>query len=126
MPIVFKHKGNYKRITRYLEKLQELFHSGLLDKYGKAGVQALSAATPVDTGKTAASWYYDIRHTGNSASIVFKNSNVNENVMIAILIQYDHATGWGGWVEGIDYINPAIKPVFKQIMEDVRKEVRKV
>lgn len=125
MSIVFKRKGNFTRTTKYLERLLEVFHSGILDKYGRAGVRALSEATPVDTGKTAASWYYDIRRTGSSVSIVFKNRNVNDGVMIAILIQYDHATGWGGWVEGIDYINPAVRPLFKQLVKDIRKEVRK-
>ena len=89
-------------------------------------VEALSAATPVDSGLTASSWYYEIEHNDTGASISFFNSNVNEGVPIAIILQYGHGTGTGGWVEGRDYINPAIQPIFDQIANDVWREVTKV
>ena len=98
---------------------------GDLDKYGREGVAALSSATPVDTGKTANSWYYKIERQNGSVSINFLNSNINEGVPIAIILQYGHATSTGGWVEGRDYINPAIRPLFDSIAEKAWKEVTK-
>lgn len=116
-------KGDFSKTQKFLQRILEVIHKGSLDKYGKEGVAALTAATPKDTGKTAESWDYEIRHKGNSVSITWTNSNVNEGVPIAILIQYGHATGWGGYVKGIDYINPAMKPVFEDIANKVWKEV---
>lgn len=109
-------------MTGFLERGRELFHRGVLDKYGKMGVEALSSATPVDSGLTASSWYYEIQNDGNSASIEFHNSHINKGVPIAIILQYGHGTGTGGWVEGRDYINPAIQPIFDQLAEEVWKE----
>ena len=97
-----------------------------LDKYGREGVKALESATPVDTGLTARSWYYEIKKTNGSVSISFYNSNIQNGIPIAIILQYGHGTGTGGWVEGRDYINPAIQPIFDKIAEKAWKEVTKV
>lgn len=121
--IVLSSKGDFSKATRYFEKLKETAKLGVLDKYGREGVAALSSATPVETGLTASSWEYKIKHSGSSASIEFSNSNINNGVPIAIILQYGHGTGTGGWVQGRDYINPAIRPVFDKIVEDVWKEV---
>ena len=102
-----------------------LFRSGDLDKYGREGVAALSSATPVDTGLTANSWHYKIEQRSGSVSIVFYNSNIQNGVPIAIILQYGHGTRNGGWVQGRDYINPAIQPVFDKITEDAWREVTK-
>ena len=121
--ISIRHKGDYAKLTRYLEKLKSTARVSVLDKYGKAGVEALSSATPVDTGLTASSWYYKVEHSNNSASITFCNSNIQNGIPIAIILQYGHGTGNGGWVEGRDYINPAIQPIFDKIVDDAWKEV---
>ena len=99
---------------------------GILDKYGREGVEALSAATPVDSGKTASSWKYDIEHSSRGASISFSNTNINKGVNIAIILQYGHGTRNGGYVQGRDYINPAIQPVFDRIVNEAWKEVTQV
>ena len=121
--IVLSSKGDFSKATRYFEKLKETAKLGVLDKYGREGVAALSSATPVETGLTANSWTYKIQLSESSASIEFHNSNINNGVPIAIILQYGHGTGTGGWVEGRDYINPAIRPVFDKIVEDLWKEV---
>lgn len=121
--ISIRHKGDYAKLTRYLEKLKSTARVSVLDKYGKAGVEALSSATPVDTGLTASSWYYKVEHSNNSATITFCNSNIQNGIPIAIILQYGHGTGNGGWVEGRDYINPAIQPIFDKIVDDAWKEV---
>ena len=121
--IVLSSKGDFSKATRYFERLKETAKLGVLDKYGREGVAALSSATPVETGLTANSWTYKIQLSESSASIEFHNSNVNNGVPIAIILQYGHGTGTGGWVEGRDYINPAIRPVFDKIVEDLWKEV---
>lgn len=124
--ITFRQKGDFSKLSRYLEKVKEAAKVGVLDKYGQAGVAALSSATPVESGLTAQSWHYEIEHTKSSAVIRFLNSNVNKGVPIAIILQYGHGTGTGGWVEGRDYINPAIQPIFDNIAEDAWKEVTKL
>lgn len=124
--ISFRQKGDFSKLDRYLERLKESARLGILDKYGKAGVAALSSATPVDSGTTASSWYYKIEHNHGSASIAFYNSNINKGVPIAIILQYGHGTGTGGWVQGRDYINPAIQPIFDQIADEAWREVTKV
>ena len=121
--IVLSSKGDFSKATRYFEKLKETAKLGVLDKYGQEGVAALSSATPVETGLTASSWTYKIQLSESSASIEFHNSNINNGVPIAIILQYGHGTGTGGWVQGRDYINPAIRPVFDKIVEDLWKEV---
>ena len=124
--ISFRHKGDFSKADRYLEKLKESVKLGVLDKYGRAGVAALSSATPVDTGLTANSWFYEIEHSSGSDKIVFNNSNIQNGVPIAIILQYGHGTGTGGWVQGRDYINPAIQPIFDQMAKEVWKEVTSV
>lgn len=124
--IKFRQKGDYSKFTRYLERIKEVVKLGDLDKYGRAGVAALASATPVESGETAASWRYEINNNQDSVSISFYNDNVNKGVQIAIILQYGHGTGTGGWVEGRDYINPAIQPIFDKITEDAWKEVTKL
>lgn len=124
--ISFRQKGNFSKLDRYFEKVREAAKLGVLDKYGRAGVAALSSATPVETGKTASSWYYEIKRQNGSVSIVFNNSNINEGVPIAIILQYGHGTGNGGWVQGIDYINPAIQPIFTEMANEAWREVTKL
>ena len=124
--ISFRHKGDFSKADRYLEKLRESVKLGVLDKYGRAGVAALSSATPVDTGLTSNSWFYEIEHSSGSDKIVFNNSNIQNGVPIAIILQYGHGTGTGGWVQGRDYINPAIQPIFDQMTKEVWKEVTSV
>ena len=124
--ISFRQKGDFSKLTKYLEKVKEGFDVGILDKYGQAGVRALASATPVDTGLTANSWYYKIEKSKGSVSIAFYNSNIQNGVPIAVILQYGHGTKNGGWVQGRDYINPAIRPIFDAIVEDAWKEVTKV
>ena len=124
--IRFKQKGDFSKVTRYLERVKEIARLGILDKYGRKGVEALSAATPVDSGLTASSWYYEIVRKQGSATITFNNSNIQNGVPIAIIIQYGHGTGTGGWVEGRDYINPAIQPIFDEIANEAWREVTRL
>lgn len=124
--ISFRQKGNFSKLTRFLEKTKEAVHLGELDKYGQEGVAALASATPVDTGLTANSWYYEIKNENGSASITFYNSNIQNGVPIAIILQYGHGTRNGGWVQGRDYINPAIQPIFDKIAESAWQEVTKL
>lgn len=122
--ITFRQEGDFSHLTSFLEKSLETIHLGKLDKYGKMGVEALASATPVDTGKTASSWYYKIEQNRSGVSLIFCNDNVTpEGTPIAILLQYGHATRNGGFVQGIDYINPAIVPIFEQIADDAWREV---
>jgi len=121
--IRFKQSGDFKKLNSFLEKAREAIKMGDLDKYGRMGVDALAAATPVDTGETASSWYYKIVRNDERTTIQFLNSNVNEGVPIAIILQYGHGTGTGGWVEGRDYINPAVQPIFDEIVNKAWKEV---
>ena len=124
--ISFRHKGDFSKLTRFLERAKEVVHLGELDKYGREGVAALASATPVDSGNTANSWYYEIENKNGSATITFLNSNVNNGVPIAIILQYGHGTGTGGWVQGRDYINPALQPIFDKIASDAWREVTKL
>ena len=124
--ISFRQKGNFSKLTRYLERVENVVKIGDLDKYGREGVAALSSATPVDSGLTANSWYYKIEHKSGSATISFHNSNIQNGVPIAIILQYGHGTRNGGWVQGRDYINPAIQPIFDKIADDAWREVTKL
>lgn len=124
--ITFRQKGDFSKTTRFLERAKEVIHIGQLDKFGRKGVAALSAATPVDTGKTADSWYYKIENKKGSAKIIFCNSNVPDGVPIAIILQYGHGTRNGGWVQGRDYINPAMQPIFDKIADDAWREVTRL
>lgn len=123
--ITFRQKGDFSKLTRFLEKAKETVGRGDLDRYGREGVAALASATPIDSGLTASSWYYEIENRNGSVTISFHNSNIQNRVPIAIIIQYGHGTGTGGWVQGRDYINPAIQPIFDRIANDVWKEVIK-
>ena len=124
--ITFRQKGDFSKLTKYFERLKEVVKLGDLDKYGREGVAALSSATPKDTGLTADSWYYKIENKNGSAKITFNNSNIQNGVPIAIIMQYGHGTRNGGFVEGIDYINPAIRPIFEKIANDAWREVTKL
>lgn len=121
--IVFNQQGDFKKATSFLERLKEIVHKSELDKYGEAGVEALRQATPLDSGETANSWYYEIEHGHEQVRLLFCNSHINKGVPIAIILQLGHGTGTGGWVEGRDYINPAIQPVFDKLADDAWKEV---
>ena len=124
--ISFRQKGDFSKLNHYFERVKEAAKIGVLDKYGQAGVSALSSATPVESGKTASSWYYEIKRQNGSVALEFYNSNVNNGVPIAVILQFGHGTGTGGWVRGRDYINPAIQPIFDKIAEDAWKEVTKI
>lgn len=124
--IRLKQKGDFSKSTRFLEKIKDLTSIGtpLLEKYGTLGVQALKEATPVDTGKTADSWSYEAKtYEEGRFELIFRNSNINKGVPIAVILQYGHGTGTGGWVEGRDYINPAIRPIFDELAKRMMKEV---
>lgn len=123
--IEFKQKGDFKKLSNFFEKARETMHVGMLDKYGREGVAALSLKTPVDTGLTASSWYYEIKQKKGLITLSFHNANVVNGVPIAILLQYGHATKNGGWVEGIDYINPVSRPIFEKIAKNAWEEVLK-
>jgi hypothetical protein len=119
-------KGDFKTLERYLMKSLNNNYRSILEKYGQQGVQALSAATPVDTGKTASSWDYRITEKNGNLSVEWINTNVNDGVNIAVILQYGHGTGTGGYVVGTDYINPALKSVFDGIAEAAWKEVTSI
>lgn len=116
--ISFTQKGNFNNLENYLGKLKRGINMNDLDKFGKRGVAALEASTPRDTGKTAESWYYEITKADGVITISFNNSNIVQGVPIAVILQYGHATGTGGWVQGVDYINPALRPIFEQLADD--------
>lgn len=124
--ITFRQDGDFSKLTSFLEKSKELFNVGILDKYGRKGVEALAAATPIDSGETANSWYYRIENKNGSAAIVFCNSHIQNGVPIAIILQYGHGTRNGGWVEGRDYINPALQPIFDELVKEAWKEATKL
>lgn len=124
--ITFRQKGNFNKLSGYLERLKEGFRVGTLDRFGEEGVAALRSATPRDTGLTADSWRYRIVRGNESVSLTFENTNVQNGVPIAIILQYGHATRNGGYVEGIDYINPAIRPIFERLAEEAWEEVKRV
>ena len=123
--IKFRQKGDFSKLTRFLERAKEAVRIGDLDKFGKEGVAALASATPVDSGETASSWYYEIENRKGSVTISFHNSNIQNRVPIAIILQYGHGTRNGGWVQGRDYINPAIQPIFDKIANNAWEEVIK-
>lgn len=124
--IKFRQTGDWSKTTNFMKRLKQRKYLSFLDKYGQRGVDALSSATPVDTGKTANSWSYEIRNNDKKVSIIFKNSNIVNGVPIAIILQYGHGTRNGGWVEGRDYINPAIQPIFDEIVKEAWGEVTKL
>lgn len=124
--IRFRQKGDFSKTTSFLEKAKKGVRVRDLDKYGREGIAALASATPVDSGLTSNSWYYEIENKNGSAKITFCNSNIQNGVPIAIILQYGHGTGTGGWVQGRDYINPAIQPIFDRIADSAWREVTKL
>lgn len=121
--ISIRHKGNLKKTKDFLSRSEQMDYTRILKYYGEKGVQILASMTPIDSGKTASSWDYRIESDDEGFTIVWTNSNINDGVPIAIILQYGHGTGTGGYVQGRDYINPAIQPVMDQLCEDVWKEV---
>lgn len=120
--ITVNSKGDYKKFFGFLEKSKNLFNVGVLDKYGKKGVEALREATPKDSSETANAWSYKIVRTKNSVTLEFHNSNIQNGYNIAMLLYTGHATKSGYWVQGVDYINPALKPVFDELAKNALKE----
>lgn len=123
--IKFKQKGDFSKTTNFLQATNKNNAISILERYGKDGVNALAAATPIDSGETANSWYYEITKSATGYAISFNNSNIQNGVPIAIILQYGHGTRNGGWVEGRDYINPAIQPLFDKIADSVWREVKR-
>lgn len=121
--VIVKQKGDFSKTEKFLNTINKKLYYRNLQKYAEQGVAALASATPIDSGTTANSWGYEIRQTKNSVSIYWTNSNVNKGVPIAVIIQYGHGTRNGGYVQGRDYINPAMRPIFDKIAESVWKEV---
>lgn len=121
--ITFRHKGDFSKTEKFFNSLLKLDYLNVLERYGQAGVAALAAATPKDSGLTAASWDYEITHNGKETTIAFTNSNISNGVNIAIILQYGHGTRNGGYVAGRDYINPAIQPIFDKIANEAWREV---
>lgn len=121
-------KGDFKKLPPYLEKIRDQRHMQILEKYAQIGVEALRNATPVDTGLTAASWEYKIQNepSRGRASIEFHNTNINNYVNIAVILDTGHGTGTGGWVEGKHYIDPALQPIIDQLAQEVWEEVKRV
>ena len=115
--------GSFNKTEQFLKKANKASKTINLSKYGEKGVAALQAATPTRTGVTASSWYYKIEKSGSTITLSFLNSNVNRGVPIAIILQYGHGTNNGGWVQGRDYINPALRPIFDEMVEAIWKEV---
>ena len=121
--IRFVQKGNFNRTEKFLKKVSSKQFFRNLERYAQKGVDALASATPIDSGKTASSWNYEIRTGRNSVEIYWTNSNINKGVNIAVIIQYGHGTRNGGYVQGRDYINPAMRPIFDEIANSVWREV---
>jgi hypothetical protein len=124
--ITIEQKGDFKKFNTFCEKLKQIAKMSSLDKYGQKGVEALKSATPKDSGITASSWEYSIKRDDGSITLEWNNTNVNDGCNIALLIQYGHGTRTGGYVSGVDYINPSLKPIFDEIEEDLWKEVTKL
>lgn len=123
--ISFRHKGDFSNTEKFLKNARKGARTVDLDKFGQEGVAALMSATPIDSGKTADSWFYEIREERGSTIISFCNSNIQNGVPIAVILQYGHGTGTGGWGQGRDYINPAIQPIFDEIANKAWREVTK-
>ena len=123
MRVKFEVSGGFTKTERFLNRMKRREYLNVLDEFGRDGVQALRNATPVDSGATAEAWDYEIKRTRNYTEIVWTNSNINDGVPIAVILQYGHGTGTGGYVQGRDYINPAIRPIFDKIAEKAWKVV---
>lgn len=125
MKIKMTSRGDFSKTYKYLVNIESALEKGKFDEYGKRGVEALKANTPKDTGLTSESWKYKVVRMKTRVSIVWYNTNENNGVNIAVLIQYGHTTRSGGYVRGIDYVNPAMKPVFEDISKEMWKEISK-
>lgn len=123
--IQFRQKGDFSKLTTFLENAKGAVRLSDLDKYGREGVAALASTTPKDTGLTASSWFYKIRRVDGMIELSFHNSNIQNGIPIAVILHYGHGTRNGGWVEGRDYINPALRPIFDKIANDAWREVTK-
>lgn len=123
MRVNFEVSGGFTKTERFLNRMKRREYLNVLDEFGRDGVQALRNATPVDSGATAEAWDYEIKRTRNYTEIVWTNSNINDGVPISVILQYGHGTGTGGYVQGRDYINPAIRPIFDKIAEKAWKVV---
>ena len=121
--IKIKHSGSFRKAEKFLKTMSKREYMATLRRYGQQGVDALMLATPKDTGMTAASWSYEIEKQDNGYTIYWRNSATNDGAHIALLLQYGHATGWGAYVKGTDYINPAIKGIFEQMADEAWREV---
>ena len=123
--IKIKQTGKFSKTEKYLKYVTSAINQDLLERYGREGVNALASSTPIDSGLTSESWYYELNKSKTSVTISFHNSNIQNGVPIAIVLQYGHGTRNGGWVQGRDYINPAIQPIFDKIANQAWKEVTK-
>lgn len=121
--IFFKHRGNFNKTEAFFRRASKINYRRILTQYAREGVSALSSATPVDSGETANSWTYELIITAKTVKISWINSNVVNGVPIAIILQYGHGTRNGGYVQGRDYINPALQPIFDKIANEVWREV---
>lgn len=121
--ITFTHKGDFRNTEQFLKRMSKADFSRVLSGAAQKGVMALAAATPVDSGVTSSSWGYQIKRSRGSFSIIWTNSHKVSGRPIAIMLQYGHGTGTGGYVRGRDYINPAMRPIFEQIIADLWTEV---
>lgn len=121
--IRFRHKGNFNNTEKLLENAKKINYRRILDKYGREGVAVLSSVTPIDSGLTSMSWTYEIKEYSGGIEVIWKNTNIVNGVPVAILLQYGHGTRNGGYVQGRDYINPALQPIFDRLSEEIRREV---
>lgn len=121
--ISFTQKGDFKKTEKLFHNIIERHYMRKLRLFGERGVKALASATPKDSGVTSGSWSYEIAESAGRLGVYWRNSSVNDGVNIAIILQYGHGTRNGGYVEGIDYINPAIRPIFTQMADEAWKEV---
>ena len=123
MTLGWKSTGSFRGLEDSLKKMQKLSALDMLEHYGQAGVDALSAATPYEDGTTASAWSYEVKRDATSWSIIWSNSNMAGPTPVAVLLQMGHGTGTGGWVEGRDFINPALKPILDQMTAEGWKVV---
>jgi len=124
--VTLSYQGDFTKVQKEFEKFKNIFNIDVLNKYGKWGVDSLKEYTPKDTGKTSESWYYEVNYGKDISEVVWKNSNINKGVNIALVIQYGHGMPNGAYVEGVDYINPALQEFFREIEKDAKEEVNKL
>ena len=124
MEISFTHSGSFDKTESFLRNAPKANIRGILESLGQRGVQALSSGTPQESGLAANSWYYEVKRTRGGWEIIWSNSDIESGFPVAVMLQYGHATGTGGWVQGRDYINPAIKPIFEEIADRAWKAVK--